>query len=94
MSPRVIRILQIASITYIWIFVLAVDGWILSLLRVAKRLNDALNASVAIGLVAMPLFLIIASVLTYVFVGLQRHAFDEDDVADSASAQHPPSDSQ
>jgi uncharacterized membrane protein (DUF485 family) len=80
MSKKTIRTLQIASITYIWIFVLAVDIWILSLLRVAKRLNDALNASVAIGIVAIPLFLIIASVLTYVFVGLQRHEFDEDDV--------------
>ncbi len=83
MSKKAIRILQIASITYIWIFVLAVDGWILSLLRVAKRLHDALNASVAISIVAIPLFLTIAGVLTYVFVGLRRHEFDPDEVAGS-----------
>lgn len=73
MQRKRIRILQIASLTWIWIFVLGVDVWILSLLRVARHLNDALNASVAIGIVAMPLFLTIASILTYVFVGLQKH---------------------
>jgi hypothetical protein len=53
--------------------VIAVDVWILSLLRVAQQLNDSLNASVAIGIIAIPLFLTIASLLTYVFVGLQKH---------------------
>lgn len=76
-NKKVIRVLQIASLTYIWIFVIAVDTWILSLLRVAKTLDDALNASVAIGIVAIPLFLTIASVLTYVFVGLQKHRVEE-----------------
>ncbi len=73
MRKRVIYTLQVASIANIWVFVLAVNWWILSLLRVSHELNDALNASVAIGLVAVPLFFLIASVLTYVFVGLQRH---------------------
>ena len=48
MQNKTIRALQIASIAYIWIFVIAVDIWIISLLVVAKRLDDALNASVAI----------------------------------------------
>lgn len=82
MQRKRIRVLQIASLTWIWIFVLGVDLWILSLLRVAKHLNDALNASVAIGIVAMPLFLTIASILTYVFVGLQKHR-NEDKTAHS-----------
>lgn len=69
--------MQILSLVFIWAFVLAIDTWILSLLKVARRLNDALNASVAVGVVAIPLFLIIASVLTYVFVGLQRHSGEE-----------------
>ena len=77
MQKKRIRVLQIASLTWIWIFVLAVDLWILSLLRVAKNLNDALNASVAIGIVAIPLFLTIASILTYVFVGLQKHRSED-----------------
>lgn len=77
MNKKVIRILQIASIAFIWIFVVAIDAWILSLLRVAKQLHDALNASIAIGLIAIPLFLTIAGMLTYVFVGLQKHRIDK-----------------
>ena len=73
MQRKRIRLLQIASIVYIWIFVLAVDIWILSLLQVANKLNDALNASVAIGIIAIPLFIMIASILTYVYIGLQRN---------------------
>jgi len=72
MQNKTIRLLQIASITYIWIFVLAIDIWILSLLQVAHKLKDALNASVAIGIIAIPLFLTIAGILTYVYVGLQK----------------------
>ena len=73
MKKNTIRVLQIASIIYIWIFVLVVDWWILSLLQVARELNDSLNASVAIGIIAIPLFLSIASILTYVFIGLQKN---------------------
>ncbi len=72
MQNKVIKGLQIASIIYIWIYVLAITIWIISLLRVAKELNDALNASVAIGIIAIPLFIAIAGILTYVFVGLQK----------------------
>ena len=78
MHKKTIKTLQIASLTYIWIFVIAVDSWIISLLRVAQKLDDALNASIAIGIVAIPLFLTIASILTYVFVGLQRYRIKEE----------------
>lgn len=78
MTNKTIRILQILSLAYIWVFVLAVDLWVLSLLRVSQKLNDAINASVAIGIVTIPLFLMIASILTYVFVSLQKHR-DEND---------------
>lgn len=77
MNKKTIRILQVASIAFIWIFVIAIDAWILSLLRVAQQLQDALNASIAIGLIAIPLFLTIAGMLTYVFVGLQKHRIDK-----------------
>lgn len=73
MKNKRIFLLQAGSIGLIWIFVLSVDTWIASLLFVAHDLNDALNASVAIGLLAIPLFLTIAIILTYVFVGLQRN---------------------
>lgn len=74
MQSKLVTTLQFISIGLIWLFVLSLDSWIISLLFVAKKLNDAINASVGIGIVAIPLFLTIASVLTYVFIGLRRNA--------------------
>ena len=83
MIKNIDRVLQVFSIVIMWIFVAAIDIWILSLLFVARELNDALNASVVIGIMAIVLFLCIASILTYVFVGLQRNQHDPSELADS-----------
>jgi hypothetical protein len=56
----------------IWAFVLGISVWIIHLLRVSHRLKDVPSASVGISIVAIPVFLTGASVLTYVFVGLRR----------------------
>ena len=56
----------------IWVFVLSISAWIIHLLRLSHRLQDVPSASVGISLVAIPVFLTGASVLTYVFVGLRR----------------------
>ncbi len=77
-NKKFIYFLQVASMTYIWIFVSVVAIWILNLIRVAHKLNDALNASVAISIVAIPVFFALAAVLTYVFVGLQKGRKRED----------------
>jgi len=70
-----IFIVQVASLSMIWVFVLAIALWIANLLKLSHELNDALGATVGISLVAVPVFLTLASVLTYVFVGLQREAW-------------------
>ena len=77
MRDRVIFVLQLASLTGIWVFVLGISIWIMRLIRIANKLQDAETASVAISLVAIPVFLIGATVLTYVFVGLRRGAKHE-----------------
>ncbi len=69
---RVIHTLQVLSVGGIWAFVLGISIWIIHLLRLASRLHDVPSASVAISIVAIPVFLTGAAVLTYVFVGLQR----------------------
>jgi hypothetical protein len=74
MRNRFIFVMQIVSLLGIWVFVLGISTWIIQLIRVAKELQDAETASVAISLVAIPVFLTGASVLTYVFIGLQRGA--------------------
>lgn len=83
-TNRLILILQIASISLIWIFVGGIITWILNLLFTAIKLNDTPNGSVGISLVVIPIFVILAGTLTYVFVGLQRYKNDpvEDGVSD------------
>jgi len=65
-------VLQLLSLIGIWVFVLGITVWILRLIRVAHQLNDMPGGSVAISIVAIPVFLTGATVLTYVFVGLHR----------------------
>jgi hypothetical protein len=64
--------LQVGTVIWIWVFVLGISWWILHLLNLSRQLQDVLSASVGISIVAIPVFLTGASVLTYVFVGLRR----------------------
>jgi len=76
-EPRWIFALQVASMMMIWVFVLGICAWILHLLRIAVRWHDVPGASVGISIVAIPVFLTGAAVLTYVFVGLHRGREEE-----------------
>ncbi|MDH5373413.1 MAG: hypothetical protein OEX97_10760 [Acidimicrobiia bacterium] len=73
-TPSWVAALQVASVAAIWVFVIGISAWILHLMRLSQRLHDVPSASVAISIVAIPVFLTGASVLTYVFVGLRRGA--------------------
>lgn len=72
MSKKTIEMLQVLSISLIWVLFTGIAVWILNLIKESLRLNDAPDASVGISLVAIPVFFILAAVLTYVFVGLRR----------------------
>ncbi|RMF07434.1 MAG: hypothetical protein D6762_07525 [Candidatus Neomarinimicrobiota bacterium] len=65
--------LQVLSISLIWVLVVSVITWILNLISLSHYLHDAQNATLAISLVVLPIFTLLASVLTYVFVGLRKH---------------------
>ena len=67
-----IRIAQLVSMVVMWVFVISISLWILNLLLLAIDLQDALGATFAIGMVAIPVFLTLACVLTYVFIELDR----------------------
>lgn len=75
-TERHIFIMQVVSLALIWLFVSAVSWWILTLIVVSIKLNDAINASVGISIIVIPIFITLAGILTYVFVGLQRHQTD------------------
>jgi hypothetical protein len=72
MNPRILYFFQVLSLLGIWVFVLGVSTWIIRLIWIAHRLNDMPGGSLAISVVAIPVFLTGATVLTYVFVGLRR----------------------
>lgn len=72
---RVIFIAQILSVTLIWVFVIGITVWIINLIRLSLELEDVPGASVGISIVAIPVFIILAAVLTYVFVGLQKERY-------------------
>ncbi|HEU5361401.1 MAG TPA: hypothetical protein VFU42_09635 [Candidatus Deferrimicrobiaceae bacterium] len=72
MNKKTIEVLQIVSITLIWVLFTGIAVWIVNLIKESLRLHDAPDASVGISIVAIPVFFILASVLTYVFIGLRR----------------------
>lgn len=69
---RPIFIAQVISILLIWFLVAGIVLWIGNLIYLAKDLNDAFGASIGISLVAIPIFITLASILTYVFIGLHK----------------------
>jgi hypothetical protein len=69
---RGIRVLQLMSIVLMWAFLGGAVTWMVNVVSVSRAQGDALTASVGISLVAVPVYTLVASVLTYVFIGLQR----------------------
>ncbi len=72
MNKKLIDRLQILSISLIWLLFIGIAVWILNLIKESLRLHDAPDASLGISLVAIPVFFTLASVLTYVFIGLRK----------------------
>lgn len=70
--PRGIRLLQILSIVLMWAFLGGVVAWMVNVVQLSLSLGDALTVSVGISLVVIPVYTLVAGVLTYVFFGLQR----------------------
>ncbi|MBM2846625.1 MAG: hypothetical protein HW407_1937 [Bacteroidetes bacterium] len=71
-TEKIIFIAQILSVSLIWVFVIGITVWILNLIRISIELHDMPGASVGISIVAIPVFITLASILTYVFLGLQK----------------------
>ena len=63
---------QYLSLGFIWLMVIGIVTWIVNLIILSNYLHDAQNATLGISLVIIPIFIALASVLTYVFFGLRR----------------------
>lgn len=67
---RTVRIIQWALAGGFVLFVGGIVTWIIHLIRTAWWLGDVPSASIGISLVAIPVFLVLLSVVMYVFWGL------------------------
>ena len=77
-TAKAIYIIQIFSISLIWMFVFGVTWWILRLLIISINLRDAVDASVGISILVIPIFITLASILTYVFIGLRQNRYEKE----------------
>ena len=77
MNKKIIEGLQILSISLIWLLFTGIAVWIVTLIKESLKLHDAPDASVGISIVAIPVFFTLASILTYVFIGLRRGRKEE-----------------
>lgn len=76
-KPDFYFILQVISISLIWLLVMGITWWIIRLIVLSMELHDAPDLSVIISIVVIPIFIAIAGTLTYVFVGLQRNKVEK-----------------
>lgn len=72
MKTTMVTALQFFSIALIWIVVTLICVWILNLLILSYSLHDVPSATFAISIIMLPVYITIAGVLTYVFMGLQK----------------------
>ena len=65
MNKKTIEVLQIVSISLIWVLFTGIAVWIVTLIKESLKLHDAPDASVGISIIAIPVFFTLASLLTY-----------------------------
>jgi len=72
MKKKIIAIAQLASFLLMWIFVIAITIWIINLLTISVELNDVPGVSLGISIIAIPVFVTLASILTYAYFGFKK----------------------
>ena len=72
MSEKLVQVLQLITIGFMWIFTIGVLTFVPWLVFVAARWRDALNWSLVIAIVFLPVYIFVAATLSYVYFGLRR----------------------
>lgn len=71
-GEKIIFLLQLVPVILVWSIALGFSVFIIYLINLSGELKDVTSVAVGVSLVAIPLLLTMASVLSYVFVGLRR----------------------
>jgi hypothetical protein len=72
MQKKIIAAAQLVSFLLMWIFVIAITIWIINLLTISVELNDVPGVSLGISIIAIPVFVTLASILTYAYFGFKK----------------------
>ena len=67
-----IIIIQVVLLSFLWMLASAMTWLFINLVQVSYEVNDHQSASIAISILGVIVFWILAGILTYVLVGLYR----------------------
>lgn len=71
-KDRNINFIQGLTLILIWFLASGMTALFINLVNVSYQVDDHQSASVAISIIAVVIFWVLAGILTYVFVGLHR----------------------
>lgn len=77
-EERSVRFMQDLMLAAIWSVAASMTLLFINLIHISYQVDDHQTASIAISIVAVAVFWILASILTYVFIGLRRHRKKEE----------------
>lgn len=72
MQKKIIATAQLVSFLLMWFFVIAIIIWIINLIIVSVDLNDVPGVSLGISIIAIPVFVSLACILTYAYFGFKK----------------------
>lgn len=72
MQKKIIELAQLISFLTMWIFVIGIVVWIINLISISIDLHDQPGVSLGISLIAIPVFVTLAGILTYAYFGFKK----------------------
>ena len=72
MQNKIIATAQLVSFLLMWVFVIFITIWIINLISISVELHDVPGVSLGISLIAIPVFITLASILTYAYFGFKK----------------------
>jgi hypothetical protein len=84
MQNKIIATAQLVSFLLMWVFVIGITIWIINLISISVELHDVPGVSLGISLIAIPVFITLASILTYAYFGFKKK---EDKITNNSSGE-------
>jgi len=77
-EERSVKYFQGLMLAVVWLIPASMTLLFINLVHISYQVNDHQTASIAISLIAVAVFWILAGILTYVFIGLHKGAKKEE----------------